>query len=268
VVGTSNSLDFKDVLSEIPSYEQSHRANVGINFALHTPNSLVDLHDVFIGAEWMKRDPWNISAFDSVPVEHRPIAAQLLELKGSYFFFSPLFQFGLEAQHADTKLSSDLTRTRLRTTIRKSFFLGKDDHAQLAFTGHVATDFGDELPQDPLGFYKYDQFEQGFNFTSIQARDRLPGIRRYYYGNRLVTGSVELIQMELPSLVEFFDIGSTWYAEAPTNNANVTITPLAQTEWLKTAGVELRAGPFEGGVGWELVKDSKADWFFRITTDF
>ncbi len=268
VVGTSNSLDFKDVLAEMPYYEQSHRANFGINFALHTPNSLVDLHDVFIGAEWMKRDPWNLAAFDSVPTEHRPIAAQLLELKGSYFYYSPLFALSLEAQHADTKLSSDLTRTRLRATIRKSFIAGEDDHAQIAFTGNIAADFGDELPQDPLGFYKYDQFEQGFNFTSIQPRNRLPGIRRYYYGNRLVTGSVELIQMDIPSLVEFFDIGSTWYADAPANNPNAIVTPMSKTEWLKTAGVELRAGPLEGGVGWELVKDSKADWFFRVTALF
>ncbi|MDP4200595.1 MAG: hypothetical protein Q8922_09215 [Bacteroidota bacterium] len=280
IAGTSNSLDFCDVLSDVAYYEQSHRANVGLNLALHTPNSLTKLHNLFFGGQWMKLDPWNTIEFDSVPAAHRPISVQLLELTASYAFVSPLSELRLEAQHSDKKLASDLTRTRLRATIRQAFS-GEDERSQIAFSGRIAADLGDELPQDFLGFYKYDNFEEGFNLTGIHTLDRLRGIRRYYYGNRLVMGSVEIVQQDKifsglvpilkalsPSLVEFFDIGSTWYADAPTNNPNVTITPLSKTEWLKTAGAELRSGPFEGGVGWELVKNSSADWFFRVTTGF
>ena len=292
-LGASHIIGFKDVLDDVAYYEHSHSYNLGLNYVLHTPNSLTDIHNFAVGGEYDDRDPWNISAFDSVTPSHRPIAAKLLTLTASYAYLSTLFQTGITASHFDTKLGSDLTRTRVRAFIHWETPLGEDSHDAIALIARGAADFGDELPQDFLGFYKYDVFEGGFDFTTAHPRDRLRGIRRYSYGNRLALGSVELRQRDQffgnlvplikafePQLVEFFDIGSAWYANAPTNNANVTTTPLASTVWERTIGLELRTElgfdvSIAGGVGWEMLHAGfnsedygPPDWFMRLNVEF
>jgi hypothetical protein len=284
--GAADAINFRDVLQDIPYYEHDRSFNVGANFTFHTPNSTVDIHNLFVGAKWNDLTPWNPSQFANVDSNERPIAARLLIIGGVYSYLSDLFQFGLIANHSDKALGSDLTRTQLRTAIHKEFAFDEDENFELAFIARGAANFGDELPQDALGFYKYDDFDGGFNLTTLEERDRLPGIRRYYYGNRLLSGAIEfreadnvlsafvpILKTFNPQLVEFFDLGSTWYANAPTNNPDVTITQLAGTEWLKTAGVALRSElgfefDLEGGVGWELVRNSSADFFIRISELF
>ena len=284
-IGGGNIMGFTRVLEDIPYYERDATARLGINYAFHTPNSLVKLHDIFLGGEWKKLEPWNSSAFDSVTPGHRPIAVSLVNLSLHYDFFTPLFQAGVSMLHSDKKIGSDLTYTRLRAFIHHEIPIDEDEDDQIAFIFHGAAQTGDEVPQDFIGFDKYDEFEGGFNLSAIHARERLRGIRRYYYGNRLLLGTIEFRQRDEffssfipiiktlePQLVEFFDIGSTWYANAPTNNPNVAVLPLSSTQWLKTAGVELRSElgfdiSLDGGVGWELVKNSQPDWFFRITAD-
>jgi hypothetical protein len=285
-VGAQNVIEFKDVIQDIAYYQHTVSYDLGLDLVKHTPNSIEDLHNVFLGASYENLQPWNESQFDSIPQNKQPIAAKLLELGGLYTYFSPLVQMGVSGEHADQKLGSDFTRTRMRAFLNKEFALDENELDQLAFLLHGAADYGAEIPQDFLGFYKYDAFEQGFNLATIHERDRLRGIRRYYYGNRLLLGSFEireadrlfteflpLLEPFQPQLVEFFDMGTTWYANAPTNNPSVPITSLRGTQWLKTAGVELRSGigveaSIEGGVGWELVKNSSADWFIRITSSF
>ena len=284
-MGGGNTMGFVDVLSDIPYYQREPNAHLGLNFAFHTPNSLVKLHDIYIGGEWKQLEPWNLSAFDSVPVDRRPIAVTIVDLSLHYDFLTPLFQGGTSALYSNKKLGSDLTFLRLRAFLHHEFPLGEDEDDQIAIIARAAAQTGDEIPQDFLGFYKHDEFEEGFNLTAVQARERLRGIRRYYYGNRLLMGTFEFRQRDKffsslvpiikelePQLVEFFDIGSTWYANAPTNNPNVTVLPLSSTQWLKTAGVELRSElgfdvSVDAGVGWELVKNSAADWFFRVMVD-
>ncbi len=290
VVGASDILGFNDVLDDIPYYERTRTYNLGFNFGIHTPNSTEKLHDVFFGASYEDLDPWNISAFDGVLPWHRPLAAKLLDIHFGYGFLSPLFQFGASATHTDKKLASDLTRTKLRVTLHKEIPFGEDKDDEAAFIIRGAADFGDELPQDFLGFYKHDAFESGFDLTTIHARERLRGIRRYYYGNRLLSGSFELrqrdkffgslvplIQAFEPQLVEFFDIGSAWYANAPDNNPQALVTPLAGTQWLKTIGLELRSElgfdmSLSGGVGWEMIHAGfksadygPPDWYIRVS---
>jgi hypothetical protein len=285
-VGAQNVVEFKDVIQDVAYYEHTQSANLGIDFTLHTPNSLLDIHNIFVGGQWENFQPWNASQFDSVAANRQPIAARMIELGAGYSYLSTLFQIGVAGEHADKAFGSDLTRTRLRVFLHKQFPLGDEDRNQLAFILHGSADYGDELPQDFLGFYKYDAFEEGFNLATIHERDRLRGIRRYYYGNRLVSGTLELREADeffsnlvplikefRPQLVEFLDMGSTWYANAPANNPTVTVTPLAQTQWLKTAGIELRSeigfdASIEGGAGWELVKNSSADFFIRISELF
>jgi|GEM_PF-1757907 len=285
-VGGANELQFRDVIQDVAYYEHTKSLNLGFTFALHTPNSLLDLHNFFIGGEWNKMRPWNESQFAAVDSNERPIAARLLNVGVLYSYLSPLLQVGVAALHSDKSLASDLTRTQLRVSLHKELAIGEDIQDELALLLHGAADFGYELPQDFLGFYKFDAFEGGFNAASLHERDRLRGIRRYYYGNRLLTASFEIREADQvfssflpllkpfePQLVEFFDIGSTWYASAPTNNPDVNVTPLSKTAWLKTAGAELRSElafdeGIEAGVGWELMKTAQPDWFIRFTGIF
>lgn len=285
-IGAQNVVEFQDVIQDIPYYQHDIDYDLGIDFTFHAPNSLIDFHNIFFGGQWEDFQPWNGAQFSAVDSNKRPIAAKMLELGASYEYLTPLFQIGATGEHADKELGSDLTRTRLRAFLHKQFALDDQDRNQLAFVLRGAADYGDELPQDFLGFYKYDAFQEGFNLATIHERDRLRGIRQYYYGNRLVSGTLELREADelfssllpllkpfQPQLVEFMDMGSTWYANAPTNNPTVTVTPLSQTQWLKTAGVELRSevgfdAAIEGGAGWELVKNSSADFFIRITSLF
>ncbi len=285
-IGGSDMLQFRDVIQDVAYYEHTKSLNLGLNFSIHTPNSLLDFHNIFIGGEWSDIQPWNESQFAGVDSNRRPIAARMLDLGVMYSYFSPLFQFGAEAMHSDKSLASTITRTQLRASLDKELPLDQSERDEFAIILHGAANFGDELPQDFLGFYKYDAFEGGFNAASLHERDRLRGIRRYYYGNRLLSGSFELREQDriftsivpilnafAPQFVEFFDIGATWYANAPSNNPNVSVTPLSKTAWLKTAGLELRSDlgfseALEGGVGWELVKTAQPDWFLRITGIF
>jgi hypothetical protein len=281
ILNGSNRLDFRDVIADQLYYERSKAVSLTINLGIHTPNSLSKLHDIFVSGEWGEYEPWNTRDFVSVQKERQPIAFQWINSTLGYSFFSPLFQTGLRVQYG----TGDLDRTRLRGFLRKEIPFTEDVRNNFAFIARFGADIGDEVPQDFLGFYKNDQFDGGYTLAGLHLRDRLRGIRRYVYGNRLVTASVEIRQRDKlfsnlfpilkafePQLVEFFDIGSAWYANAPTNHPTAPITPIGRTEWLKTAGVALRSElgfefSLEGGVGWELVKRSQPDWFFRVSAD-
>jgi hypothetical protein len=281
ILSGSDRLDFRDVIADQLYYEHSREAGLAINLALHTSNSLTKIHDIFVGAEAEQHMPWNTRNFARIDTTFRPTAYNWTTFNAGYSFLAPLFQIGVTGEYG----TGDLTRTRIRMFARKEIPFAEDEHDQFALMTHVAADFGDEIPQDFLGFYKYDQFEGGYNIASLHGRDRLRGIRRYVYGNRLVTASAEIRQRDHffsnlftplrdfdPQFVEFFDIGSAWYDSPPTNRPNAPISSIAQTGWLKTAGVELRSElgfdfSLEGGVGWELVKRAMPDWFFRVSAD-
>jgi Tol biopolymer transport system component len=284
-IGGGNMFGFQNVLEDIAYYEREPNVHLGLDFIFHTPNSLIKLHAVYVGGEWKQLEPWNSSAFNNIAPEHRPIAASLINLIAHYDFLTPLFQGGVSGIYSDKKIGSDLTYARFRAFIHHEFPLGEDEHNMIAFIARGEAQTGDEIPQDFLGFYKYDQFGEGFNLASVRAEERLRGIRRYYYGNRLLMGTFELRERDElfsslvpllkafePQLVEFFDIGTTWYANAPTNNPNALVLPISSTQWLKTAGIELRSElgfdvSLDAGVGWELVKNAPADWFFRVSAD-
>lgn len=281
ILSGSNRVDFKDVIADKVYYEHSKQGSLGINFGIHTSNSLTKIHDIFVSGEWAQYEPWNTRDFAGVDSTVRPVAFKWLNFTAGYSFLSPLFQAGFNGEYG----SGDFSRTRLRGFVRKEFPFGEDEHDQVAFIGHLGADFGDEIPQDFLGFYKYDQFEGGYNVAALHGRDRLRGIRRYVYGNRLVTASAEIRQRDKffsdflpilksfePQFVEFFDIGSVWYDNAPANRPSVPMSSIVKQGWLKTAGVELRSElgfdfSLEGGVGWELVKHALPDWFFRVSAD-
>ena len=91
----------------------------------------------------------------------------------------------------------------------------------------------------------------------------------------LVSGFVSLVRAFEPSLVGFFDIGNTWYEKQPTNFTEpVETRAISEVSWLKSFGVELRAGQeaiflIGAGVGWEIREGSSPpDWYFRISSTF
>jgi len=273
-------LSFAGVIDNNSYYERTNRWSLGITKAFPAPDDLAKLHLVSLGFAHRALEPWNSSEFDSTPTLLKPIAATLNEATISYLFTSRDFVTSLSAIHADKAFKSDLTYTRYRFFGDLEFPLG--DRAELAFVGRAIAQTGDMLPQEFVGFSPYDFFQGGFSIIADRSSDRMRGIRRYDYGNRLVIFSPELREPDFlvsslvpllgafhPMLIEFFDLGSVWYGEAPTNQTNVETTPLAKTHWLKSYGIELRAGAdniFEVsfGVGWELTHAAKPDFYFRV----
>jgi hypothetical protein len=285
LLGAARTMGFDQVIADQEYYERETAYHVDLHLSLPTPDDLDASHEIAIGAEYLKTEPWNLQNFDTVTIEHRPIAAKTISLIAKYDYFSNGLQTGLTAVHFDRKLGSDLTRTRIRGFLNYAIPLGDDYENELGFVTHAAADFGDELPQDFLGFQKYDEFEGGLNLIDLHAADRIRGVRRYYYGNRLLYGAFEirhrdplfgsilpLLKAFEPRLVEWIETGAAWYANAPSNHVNVAITSLGKANWLSSAGIELRTeGVFgfalSGGVGWELKSRPVPDWYFRLAGD-
>lgn len=286
IFGAADLLQFAGLLSDKVYFERQRSYNAGLVYPITSPNSLTTVHDITIGATYRQLDPWNDSNFTTFDVTRKPVQAKLMNLMIGYGYHARDAEATIDYTHADRKIASDLTYNRYHFFGTIQMPLGESRESFFALIGHGVAQWGEELPQEIIGFSPYDIFEGGFNITNAQSTDRLRGIRRYYYGNRLLIGSAELrmpdeivsnivplLKAFDPSLVEFFDIGSTWYGSRPWNNPSVQVLSLKETKWLKTAGVELRSqlSPgswFGGGVGWELVKGSHPDWFFRTNIMF
>src|SRR6185295_6813719 len=99
-----------------------------------------------VGAEWESHTPWNVSAFNPLPLMFRPLSFKWIVSTVSYSFLSTLFQTGITAQYG----VGDVQRTRLKAFVRKELPFGEDLHTQFALSTHLAADMGDEIPQDFL----------------------------------------------------------------------------------------------------------------------
>ena len=268
--GRADVLNFAGVFADSSLYQHEQSWGLGLTFAFPAPDDLAKVH--FLSVGWGRRSlqVWNSSTFDSAQTNQKPIDALLQEFSAKYVFTSEDFLTSLAAIHSDKKIGSDLTYTRLRFFGDLKFpFDITGDHS-FAITGKAIAQEGDILPQEFLGFSPYDFFQGGFSIANSGGQDRLRGIRRYVYGNREAILSAELRNAMSHGGPEFFEMGSAWYANVPTNQQIVAVTQLAKTHWLQTAGAEIRIGmpglfTFSGGVGWELVKHSHADWYIRIT---
>jgi len=275
-------IQFSGVVAGKTYFERRQDYSLGILYPITAPNSLTTVHTFSLGGSYKKVLPWNASAFDSTETTRKPIEAQLNTLLAGYGFHTRDLELALNYTHVDKAFGSDLTFSKYRFNGAIQMPLNEGRSLFFALVGKAIAQFGDELPQEVIGFTPFDYFQGGFSVLNTQSSDRLRGIRRYYFGNRLAIASAEFrqpdnlfsrfvpfLQQFDPTLVEFFDIGSTWYGSVPSNNPNVTVTDLFKTKWLKTAGIELRSqltpgSWFGGGVGWELVKGSKPDWYFRV----
>lgn len=279
-------LSYSGMIDNIAYFQRDENASLGVIYAQPTPNALDQFFALLIGAEFRRMLPWNAAQFAATNLERKPIIADIATLGGRLGFVSPDFLTSLTYTHADKAYESDLTFSRYRFGVsyripfnlaRKTFF---------AVYGRALAQFGDELPQQFLGFTPYDVFSGGVNLLSSPLQDRVRGVRKYIYGNRVAIGTAELrmpdnffkniftpLRAFDPSLTYFFDIGSTWYADQPANNHRVTTTELGKTYWYKGAGVELRSelapgSAISGGVAWELVKGSKPDWYIRTVLEW
>jgi Tol biopolymer transport system component len=267
--------DFVKTLEGTAVYEREQGGAVTISQVLYTPNSITTSHILSVSGNMRKLEPTNLFEFDSArSFGQRPIAYKGIDLSLNYLFLSREFILGLDLTHADKKISSDLTYTRARLNFTYDLPFDEDREVTLGFRGAGVAQFGDQIPQEYVGFTTDEVFEHGFSPQHLQYNYRLRGIRRAYYGDRLALGSAELIFGQGLSFVGFFDIGSVWFDKTPTNYpAPVATTSLSQTQWLQSAGMELRiAGAglasISGGVGWEIKDRPPPDWYFRITTYF
>jgi WD40 repeat protein len=286
VFNVSSILSYSGMIDHMAYFEREESAALGVLTAWPTANSLTQYFFLLTGADYRRVLPWNREQYLNTVPERRPISADLATLGARFGFVSTDFLTSLTYTHADKAYKSDLTYSRYRFGISYRSPNTPERDAYFAVYGRALANFGDELPQEFIGFSPYDVFEGGVNLAAMPMQDRLRGIRRYVYGNRLAIGSVELrsrdrffssiftpLQSLDPFLTYFFDIGSAWYGSKPTNNPNVTITEIDKLTWFKTAGIELRGelapgSAISGGVAWELVKRAQPDWYVRTVIEW
>jgi hypothetical protein len=268
-----HTLGFVKTLGGRSVYEREQGGSFTISQAFNAPNSLTTWHIVALTAGLRKLEPVNTSEFDSLPVTQTPINYKGIDLTLAYLFLSKNLNLGVDLIRADKKLSGDLNYTKAKLNFVYKVPFDEDRNVMLGFRGAGVAQFGDQIPQEYVGFTTDEVFEHGFNPRHLDYNYRLRGIRRPYYGDRLALGSAELIMGSEVSFVLFTDIGSVWYDKSPTNYPAVVTTSLSKTQWLHTIGTELRVGDegfatISGGVGWELVHHPPPDWYFRVTTYF
>lgn len=270
-----------------PYYERSRFGEIAILQVFNAPDALATNHLIGISARYRKLEPINLFELDMLPANYKPIPFEGAEFGLNYAFAARDVYLKLHAARADKAIRSDLTYTKAKLNFGYRIPFGEERRVFLGFRGLAIAQFGAQIPQEFLGFSTDEAFEKGFSLTSLETFYRLRGIRRPGFGDRLAIGSAELIVPDFlvsgfvplvktfqPSLVGFFDVGNTWYEKQPANfREPVETRSLANVRWLKSYGLELRAGQdglfiMGAGVGWEIRKDAKPDWYFRVSTTF
>ncbi len=282
----THTYSFVRILEGKPLYQRDQGGAFTISQVFATPNSITTSHSLALTAQYRKLEPVNIHDFDNQQFEQTPINYKGIDLALQYILLSRDLIVRTELLHADKKLSGDLTYTRAKINFSYKFPFDDDRTVLIGLRGAVIAQFGDQIPQEYVGFRSDEVFQNGFNPLSLEYSYRLRGIRRPYYGDRLMLGSVEFIIPDFlfsnlvpiigslsPSLVAFFDIGSVWYDKTPSNYPAVEMKSIGKTHWLQSGGLELRSGiegifTVGGGVGYEFKYHPQPDWYFRITTYF
>ena len=290
-------LKYSGMIDHIAYMQRDDHAGLALVHVQPTPNSLENFWLVALGAEYRKVDPWNAVQFVNTPLDRRPINAEVSTLGAKLGYASPDLMTSLTYSHADGAYLSYLTFSRYRFGMSYRMPFSPSRHAFFALHGRAIAQFGDEFPQEFVGFTPYDIFGGGVNPIQLdpyvfqapyrfETQERVRGVREYRYGDRLAIASAELripdglfqnlftpLRAFSPQFTLFFDIGSAWYAKKPMNNESVTITELAKTSWKKGAGLELRSefapgSALTGGVAWELVEHARPDWYVRAILEW
>jgi Tol biopolymer transport system component len=271
-----------------PYYERSQLAQLAIGQVFNAPDALSTNHLVSISATFRQLEPMNLFELGMLSPNYKPIPFKGIELGLNYAYAARDMYLKFITKHTDEALNSDLTLTKAMVNFGYRIPFSEERNVFLGFRALSIAQFGAQIPQEFLGFSTDEVFERGFSLTSLETFYRLRGIRRPGFGDRLAIGTAEIIVPDFlvsgfvplvrafePSLVGFFDIGNTWYEKRPANFTEpVETRSLSKVGWLKSFGVELRAGQegiflMGGGVGWEIRKGGSApDWYFRISTTF
>jgi Tol biopolymer transport system component len=286
IANVGSILSYSGIIDNIGYYQRDENASLGFVYVQPTPNSLDRFFALLIGGDYRRMFPWNGEQYRSTLLERKPIQADIATLGGRLGYISPDFLTSFTYTHADKAYKSDLTFSRYRVGMSYRIPFSPARESFFALYGRGLAQFGEELPQQFLGFTPHDVFSGGVSLMSAPLQDRVRGVRKYVYGDRVVICTAELRTPDNffkniftplrgfdPSLTYFFDIGSTWYANQPANNKRVTTTELSKTYWYKGAGVELRSelapgSAISGGVAWELIKGAKPDWYIRTVIEW
>ncbi|MBS1902399.1 MAG: hypothetical protein JSS75_01685 [Bacteroidetes bacterium] len=286
LVTLSDLFGYDRVIAGLPLYQHTQEIGLATQYTFHAPNALDVAHVVSLEGALRRMEPRNNGRiFDSLSdVNHRPIDIRYMQSNIRYRFLSPSTTISASLELGSPTDDQTQRFERVDLSVAHHFSFNEDRTVYLGLRGLATAQFGMQIPQDYVGFTTDEVFEQGFNPNSLRPPTRLRGIRRAYYGDRLVLGSAEivfpdrifssltpLIGVLKPAFVGFFDMGSVWYNATPTNFLPVVTTSLAQTQWLKSYGVELRVGS-EGaltaafGLGYEVKMHPAPDWYFRLNT--
>jgi hypothetical protein len=270
-----------------PYYERSEIAQLAIGQIFNAPDALSTNHLVSISATYRQLEPMNLFELGMLSPNYKPIPFKGIEFGLNYAFGARDTYLKFITKHLNKAANSDLTFTKSILNIGYRIPFSEERNVFLGFRALAIAQFGAQIPQEFLGFSTDEVFEHGFSLTSLETFYRLRGIRRPGFGDRLAIGTAEIIVPDFlvsgfvplvrafePSLVGFFDIGNTWYEKQPTNFTEAVETrSLSRVGWLKSYGIELRAGQegillMGGGVGWEMRKHAQPDWYFRVSTTF
>ncbi len=265
--------------------EESKGGAVTMWLPFNFGDNLYSNHNLFLTGSWVRNDPYNVEEFknSTIPVESRTVGVFRLsytwkDQRPNYnIAIHPKQGMGLllKADYSDRKWNSDLTFQKYTADAFINIALPVLGDV-LYLRGKVQGANGRLLSQDFIGFDKYDQpdFGMGIKFSD---RERLRGISRYMFGDRLWMTTAEYridlienlgwqaagITLERVTLAGFADIGSVWY-----NNLN----SLSGAPVFKTYGVEIKNAvnldgfifAHEFGWAWLWNKDADPEMYYRI----
>ncbi len=260
--------------------EEQFGGSLHAQFPIPWGDALFSFHKIELGVSWARHDPLEPERFERQPAS-RHIGSFHLEytLKN----LRPNRMAIIHPQHAHgVKLCLESANTlfgeqRFDKGTLDAFWL-RPVLAQQVLYGfaRIQAIKGDLLPQNFVGFDKYDQpdFGYGLLFTD---RLRLRGIREYQFGDRLLFGSLEyriplihdlgwnMAGFRFKSVIftPFMDVGKAWNSQ----NSSFDNEP-----WQKTHGIEFKNSvSFSGfefahqfGAAWKWGEYDEPGWYYRI----
>jgi hypothetical protein len=223
---------FQGVIADRPYFQRDRGYGVEGGLSFPGANTFGYLSSVTVGLRRRLLEPWNAAA-DSTPQQGTmPTEAHLTEATIGVKYSTPNMFLQGSWVRSEPAIGSDRQYTRVTADYAISHAMDFHDITVL-FGIRGAAHWGPQLPQEFLGFQKYDQFQGGFSLPRLvdpwsnQTDYRVRGIRTYRYGDRLLMGSIgvawqpdwlvrnlPLLRPLDPQLVYFIEGGAVWNSEA------------------------------------------------------
>jgi WD40 repeat protein len=260
--------------------EEQFGATLQVHFPIPFGDALFTSHEIGLGVSWAQHEPLEPERFERQPVSRR-IGSFSLEY--TRVTVRPNRMATIHPQHAHgVKLRLKSANTllgeqRFDKGTLDAFWLRNllAQHVLYAYA-RLQTVSGDLLPQDFVGFDKYDQPDFGYGLV-FSDRLRLRGIREYQFGDRLLFGSLEYripfvrdlgwivagVRFKSVILAPFMDVGKTWDSRFSSFN---------KQPWQKTYGVEFKNNvnlsgfefAHQFGAVWKWGEYDEPSWYYRI----